>query len=64
MDSLCTLPPTQPVLIRRNCGGWLAVSPLEATLKIGVIAPTEDEARELFRKSVERWAQLLAEPAN
>jgi hypothetical protein len=31
----------QPNLIRRTCGGWLAVSPSSADFSVGVTAPTE-----------------------
>jgi hypothetical protein len=53
-----------PDLIRRACGGWLAVSPEGAILRIGVTAATEAEARDLFHQTAERWRQLLADPQN
>lgn len=35
----------RPQLVQRGCGGWLAVTPDSTALKMGVTAPTEDEAR-------------------
>lgn len=49
----------EPELSERVCGGWLAVAPCEAALRIGVVAKTELEARERFRQSVERWLANL-----
>lgn len=50
----------RPEMIRRVCGGWLAVSPKNARLRVGVTAATEDDARELFRQTIERWVEILA----
>lgn len=47
-----------PTLIARSCGGWLAVSNAEDSLKIGVSADTEEEAREAFERAVLEWCRL------
>lgn len=49
----------EPELSERVCGGWLAVTPSEAALRIGVVARTEMEARERFKQSVARWQANL-----
>ena len=48
-----------PRIVRRVCGGWLAVSPPGASLKIGVTAATEAEAGEAFQIAVCRWRELV-----
>jgi hypothetical protein len=50
----------RPRLIRRNIGGWLAVSPLNCGLCIGVDAPTEGEALIRFRSAFTRWLEILS----
>ena len=59
-----TVEQTVPTLVERSCGGWLAVSSPGATLKIGVTADTEEEARAAFDRSVRKWEEALrqAEP--
>jgi len=60
MSNTVTAPhPIQPDLFRRACGGWLALSPKGATLKIGVAAETAEEATEKFRSAFERSIQIL-----
>lgn len=49
---------TTPTLIRRQCGGWLAVSPLLEEVKIGVAGNTEIEAEERYRAALARWRAL------
>jgi hypothetical protein len=49
----------QPNLTRRAGGGWLAVAPKGAFLRVGVTATTEEEAREKFRSTVHRWLEIL-----
>lgn len=49
-----------PRLIQRARGGWLAVTPDNARLRLGVTAPTENEAREEFSRAIERWTEILA----
>lgn len=43
-------------------GGWLAVSPRWADVKIGVTANTEIEARMKFGKSYGEWLDILQSP--
>lgn len=49
----------QPDLVRRTCGGWLALAPSSLNLTMGVTAPTEAEAVERFRFSLSRWIEIL-----
>jgi len=50
-----------PRLIRRECGGWLALAALESDLKIGVVAESEDAARAKFIKAAAEWRAIIAE---
>ena len=50
----------EPDLMRRSCGGWLAVARKGGIFSIGVTAPTADDAREKFRSVVSRWIDILA----
>jgi hypothetical protein len=50
----------RPDLIRRTTGGWIAVSPYNCRISIGVTAPTEDEAIARFRFVFSRWLEILA----
>lgn len=47
----------QPELLKRAIGGWLAVSPKKALLRIGVIGLTEEEARAKFSEALKKWAE-------
>lgn len=47
-----------PSLIRRQCGGWLAVSPSTECIKIGVTGSTEIEAEERYTAALARWKAL------
>lgn len=49
-----------PRLIKRDCGGWLAVSPPGAALSLGVTAATEADAVAKFRAAETRWLTILA----
>lgn len=51
----------QPYLMRRTCGGWLAVAPSTALFHIGVTALTEKEAIEKFRFEYSQWVGLFTE---
>ena len=53
----------QPRLLRRANGGWLAVSPPEAPLHIGVAAWSADDARSSFVRELKAWCLLLDEQA-
>jgi len=52
----------EPRLIRRYCGGWLAVSPPDAPLHIGVVAETADRARTNYAHELGEWRRLLEQP--
>lgn len=52
----------EPRVLRRECGGWLAVSPPGAEIRIGAIGITAESARERFRNELREWARLLEEP--
>lgn len=60
MSQAHEIPAHEPALIRRLSGGWLAVSPVDARLRIGVTAPTEEEARAAFRVELSRWFEILS----
>jgi hypothetical protein len=49
----------EPVLVKRVCGGWLAVSPQLYSLKIGVRSGGQDEARAAYSAAFNRWKALL-----
>lgn len=55
---------SKPVLIRRNIGGWLAVSTATEPIKIGVIASTEVEAEQNYNSALRRWQALEISAAN
>lgn len=42
--------------------GWLATSPRESSLRIGVTGGSEAEARERFNGELAAWADLAARP--
>ena len=50
---------TDPVVSERECGGWLATTPPESELRIGVTALTEGEVRALFERAMHRWVAAL-----
>ncbi len=50
---------TEPTLLRREDGGWLAVSALNAAFHIGVAAWSADDARDRFVRAAREWAALL-----
>ena len=50
----------QPVIIKRDCGGWIATSPKRAILTIGVTGATEEDAREKFSEALKKWAEACA----
>lgn len=52
----------RPDMIRRRCGGWLAVAPDGACFSMGVTAPTEEEAREKFGSAFGRWLEIICDP--
>ena len=48
----------EPQLLRRLDGGWLAVSGPGAWIRIGVVADTEEEARQRFQQELAAWVKL------
>lgn len=50
-----------PKLVRREDGGWLALSPPGAPLPLGVAAWTAEDARNAFAREVRAWEVLLEE---
>jgi hypothetical protein len=49
-----------PCLLPMHRGGWLAYSPLGASLRIGVTGQTEEAARTFYAETWEHWRGLLA----
>jgi len=49
-----------PEIRSRACGGWLATSPPWSPVRIGVIAATQTDAAEAFRRALGFWAKALA----
>jgi hypothetical protein len=49
-----------PEIIKRPRGGFLAISNRCTTLRIGVIADTEEQAKREFGEIVERWMKERA----
>jgi hypothetical protein len=49
----------KPRLLPRECGGWLAVSPVWARFSIGVTGATEEEAQDRFRSEFAIWVSLV-----
>lgn len=54
----------QPRLLRRENGGWLAVSEPGAPISIGVIGLTSEIARDRFKTEAAAWRRLLGETTN
>jgi hypothetical protein len=50
----------EPVVVRRQIGGYLAVSPDDAPLHIGVEGVDETEARENYRRALAAWGALAS----
>jgi hypothetical protein len=53
-----------PELRHRACGGWLALSPSNTSLQIGVTAETKEEAAEQFQRSYARTLEILGIAGN
>jgi hypothetical protein len=49
----------EPNVLHRSCGDWLATTPKDSGLVIGVTAPTEEDVREKFGWTVKRWVEIL-----
>jgi hypothetical protein len=52
----------EPELIPRECGGWIAIAPRGAAIRIAVTALSEPEAREKFANSMGCWVENLSRP--
>ena len=50
---------SQPQLIERACGGWLARAPRESPVHIAVTADNEAAAREALASALKEWDRLL-----
>ena len=53
-----------PVIIPRECGGYLAISPKGFRLRVGVEGATEEEARNTFETRITSGLRILAEATN
>lgn len=49
-----------PTLTEREHGGWMAVSPDSAAIRIGVLGETEQAATENYSRAFAAWKRLLA----
>lgn len=58
MDNQPEIYAVKPVLIERECGGWLAITPRGWPLSIGVTAPTSGEAEQEFSAALDRWSKI------
>jgi len=56
---MCCIP--EPIVTERQCGGFIAVSPRYAMIKIGVTAPFAEAAKDLFAIRYAEWLELLKE---
>lgn len=50
----------EPKLVKRQCGGWLATSPDNERIKIGVTAHSMQGAVFQYKLALSRWRSLLA----
>lgn len=48
-----------PDMIERHCGGWLALSPKNTSLCIGVTGNTKEDAIARFSLSIRKWVETL-----
>lgn len=53
----------EPVLIKRECSGWLAVTPEGAPLRLGVEAADEAAAIASYHRERARWLEILSREA-
>lgn len=51
---------SEPHLIERACGGWLAVASKDSPVRIAVVATDEAGARAALTRSLGDWTRLLA----
>lgn len=50
-----------PRLVRRNCGGWLALSNRDSSLRIGVTGESEAKARDAYGQAIKAWKRNFAD---
>ena len=50
----------EPELVSRECGGWIAIAPKGAAIRIAVTAISETEARKEFAQSLDCWIRNLS----
>lgn len=48
--------------VEEGRSGWLARSAPGSPLRIGVVAPTKEEAEQRFALALSEWAALLEQP--
>jgi len=53
----------EPILIRRENGGWLAVTQAGTPITMGVVGWSAEDARSAFVRAAREWAWLQNEPA-
>jgi hypothetical protein len=54
---------TQPQVLERACGGWLARAPRESRVHIAVTADDEATARQALAVALAEWDRLLGQAA-
>lgn len=52
----------KPRVVKRECGGWLAVSPQDAPMHLGETGATQEEAVRRFQLAWKRWSETLDKP--
>lgn len=62
MNNLDALYQATPRLIERHCGGWLAVTPRNWPLAVGVQSDTREGAVAAFQTAMERWSRIETKP--
>lgn len=50
---------SKPDLIKRHCGGWLAVAPSNSPLRIGVTGETEKDTILKYKLAAKKWVETL-----
>ena len=49
----------EPDLLERHCGGWLAKSPGNCPIKIGITGHTKEDAKARYQLSIRKWVDTL-----
>ena len=50
----------EPVVVARQCGGWLARSPEAEPVKIAVVAASPEEAAHRYGEALSAWKRNLS----